>query len=246
MKRQSSMKPVGVACGVHAAVARQAGRAPPALLVLEASAHANLLDAADVRSLQPLLSADGVPPVTEVRHMPGALQGLGPLPSPEGAYRYVLFNAFIVTVTTRSVRLAAATASLSFVALQVIQYHIRMASQAHWCSMRRAVICSAPEWADMKRSPPSWHLAQKDMFSKQSCRCPWPLPVVSGAGSYFCEAHTWHRTCSRGAQGAGVELSAPVVPATCMCTRPHCEAQLTASTRVTPNSVPCCRVRALS
>ena len=52
--------------------------------------------------------------------MPGALQGLGPLPSPEGAYRYVLFNAFIVTVTTRSVRLAAATASLSFVALQVI------------------------------------------------------------------------------------------------------------------------------
>ena len=52
--------------------------------------------------------------------MPGALQGLGPLPAPEGAYRYVLFNPFIVTVTTRSIRLAAATASLSFVALQVI------------------------------------------------------------------------------------------------------------------------------
>eukprot|EP00891_Asterochloris_glomerata_P003490 jgi/Astpho2/3490/e_gw1.00056.17.1_t len=60
----------------------------------------------------------GVPPVTEVRHMPGALQGLGSLPPPEGAYRYVLFNPFIVTVTTRSLRLAAATASLSFVALQ--------------------------------------------------------------------------------------------------------------------------------
>ena len=54
--------------------------------------------------------------------MPGALQGLGPLPPPEGAYRYVLFNPFIVTVTTRSIRLAAATASLSFVALQVISH----------------------------------------------------------------------------------------------------------------------------
>ena len=52
--------------------------------------------------------------------MPVALQGLGPLPAPEGAYRYVLFNPFIVTVTTRSIRLAAATASLSFVALQVV------------------------------------------------------------------------------------------------------------------------------
>lgn len=37
----------------------------------------------------------------------------------EGGYRYVIFDIFFFTVTRRSVKLAAQTASLTFTALQV-------------------------------------------------------------------------------------------------------------------------------
>lgn len=138
--------------------------------------------------------------------MPGALQGLGPLPPPEGAYRYVLFNPFIVTVTTRSLRLAAATASLSFVALQVSHASHQDGIPG---TTRRAVSSSVSEWTQMKHSSPSCHLAHQDVFSMQSCMTPlhppcwhcWALLWGPHTAQGLCQGHTGSRACAFSTSG---------------------------------------------
>ena len=64
--------------------------------------------------------ADGVPPMMQQRHPPAALQGLAGTPAPVHSYRYVILNLWIITITRRSISLGIATASLTFVALQVM------------------------------------------------------------------------------------------------------------------------------
>lgn len=62
---------------------------------------------------------DGVPRLTQPHNPSPALEGLRGIPSPSGGYKYVIFHLWFITVTRRSISLGIASASLSFVALQV-------------------------------------------------------------------------------------------------------------------------------
>ena len=64
-------------------------------------------------------TADGVPQRTQPRFPPPDLEGLQGIPSPSQGYRYVILSLWFITITRRSIGLGIATASLTFVALQV-------------------------------------------------------------------------------------------------------------------------------
>lgn len=64
------------------------------------------------------LGADGVPPVQQARTPPSALTGLPQLSATSSNYRFVIFHWGILTITRRSLTLAASAASLTFLALQ--------------------------------------------------------------------------------------------------------------------------------
>ena len=66
---------------------------------------------------------DGVPPRTQPRFSSPSLEGLQGIPRPSQGYRYVILHLWFITVTRRSISLGIATASLTFVALQV-QSHL--------------------------------------------------------------------------------------------------------------------------
>lgn len=63
--------------------------------------------------------ADGVPPVLQPRGVPPGIEGLLSVAPAAGGYRYVILHLWLITITRRSVALAASAASLTFVALQV-------------------------------------------------------------------------------------------------------------------------------
>lgn len=65
------------------------------------------------------IGAEGVPPPVQARAPAAALARLAPVPAPTASsYAYVVFHAAFITVTRRSLTLAATAASTAFVALQ--------------------------------------------------------------------------------------------------------------------------------
>lgn len=69
-----------------------------------------------------LCTADGVPPVTQTRHLPANVEMLPEVSPGESGYRYVIFHWLFITITQRSLQLAKSTACLTFTALQVSHF----------------------------------------------------------------------------------------------------------------------------
>ena len=67
--------------------------------------------------------ADGVPPVQQERGLPAAMEGLPERVPFSGAYHYVIFHFWFITITRRSLSVAIAASCLTFVALQVCSTH---------------------------------------------------------------------------------------------------------------------------